>query len=40
MLEAIAENIWIVDGSEVGFHGFAYPTRMIIIRLANGDAWI
>lgn len=40
MLEAIAENIWIAEGSEVSFHGFAYPTRMVVVRLANGDAWI
>jgi hypothetical protein len=36
----IAENIWIVDGGNVNFHGFAYPTRSVVVRLQNGDLWI
>lgn len=36
----IAENIWIVDGDNVNFHGFPYPTRSVVVRLQNGGLWI
>ncbi|WP_210338503.1 hypothetical protein [Bradyrhizobium commune] len=36
----IAENIWIIEGSNVSFHGFPYPTRSVVVRLQNGDLWI
>lgn len=36
----VAENIWIVDGNNVNFHGFPYPTRSVIVRLQNSDLWI
>jgi hypothetical protein len=39
-LLAIAENIWIVDGDNVDFHGFSYPTRSVIIRLQDGGLWV
>jgi len=40
MLQSIADGIWIVEGSDVSFHGFPYPTRMVIVRLADGGLWI
>ncbi|MEP2990728.1 MAG: DUF4336 domain-containing protein [Parasphingorhabdus sp.] len=39
MLEQLAENIWIAEGDIVDFHGFPYPTRCVIVRLANQDLW-
>ncbi|RIA45667.1 uncharacterized protein DUF4336 [Hephaestia caeni] len=40
----VAERVWIVDGPEIrmefaGF-GMPFPTRMTIIRLADGGLWI
>ena len=40
LLEPIASGIWIAEGLDVCFHGFPYPTRMVIIRLSNGNLWI
>lgn len=38
MLEEFGPNIWIANGSTVtAAAGFRYPTRMAVIRLANGD---
>lgn len=39
-LVPLGENIWIAEGPVVSFFGFAYPTRMAVIRLANGDLFI
>jgi hypothetical protein len=33
-------SIWIVEGPEVNFFGFPYPTRMVVIRLDDGKSWI
>lgn len=40
MLEPIGPDIWLADGDCVDFHGFAYPTRSIIVRLQNGALWV
>ena len=32
--------IWIVDGPVASFHGFAYPTRMAVIRLQDGGLFV
>lgn len=40
MLEQLAENVWVVEGACVNFHGFAYPTRSVIIRLKSGQLWV
>lgn len=38
MLQQIGPQIWVADGPQiVAAAGFHYPTRMTIIRLANGD---
>ncbi len=39
-IEAVAENIWIAEGGNVSFYGFAYPTRSVIVRLDDGALWI
>ena len=39
-LKKIADEIWIADGPTVSFYGFPYPTRMALVRLANGDLWV
>ncbi|MFL5236518.1 MAG: DUF4336 domain-containing protein [Rhizomicrobium sp.] len=39
-LEPIGNSIWIAEGPVVSFEGFAYPTRMAVIRLENGDLFI
>jgi hypothetical protein len=36
----IAENLWVLDGKNVDFHGFAYPTRSVVVRLRTGGLWI
>ncbi len=39
-----APNVWMVEGPSVSFFGFPYPTRMVVVRLTEGDddgrAWI
>ncbi len=41
MLTAVGTNLWLAEGPAVSFLGlFAYPTRMAVARLANGDAWL
>ncbi|MBL8558452.1 MAG: DUF4336 domain-containing protein [Hyphomonadaceae bacterium] len=41
MLEPFGENIWIAAGGEASVAGFRYPTRMAVLRLADGGifAW-
>ena len=40
----LAEDVWVVDGPVVRMGAFGmqvpFPTRMTIIRLANGDLWL
>lgn len=40
MLRIFGDEIWIADGPAVSVAGFDYPTRMIVIRLRNGDLFI
>ena len=40
MLEPLGSNLWFADGGIVSFMGFAYPTRMVIVRLACGGLWL
>ncbi len=46
-LKAAAENVWIVDGPEIRmtypwlpFFSVPFPTRMTIVRLADGALWV
>ena len=40
MLEPLGQDLWFADGGTVSFHGFAYPTRMAVVRLADGGLWL
>jgi len=40
MLKQFGPDIWIADGTDVVVAGFHYPTRMAVIRLANGHLFI
>lgn len=40
MLTPFAENLWIADGAVAEVAGFRYPTRMAVVRLADGGLWI
>jgi hypothetical protein len=40
MLEELGPDIWIADGGAVSFFGIAYPTRMAVVRLADGGLWV
>jgi Domain of unknown function (DUF4336) len=40
MLDRIEGDIWIADGASVPFFGFPYPTRMTVVRLADGSLWV
>ena len=40
MLEEFGPSIYVADGPTVSFFGFPYPTRMALVRLANGSAWV
>lgn len=39
-LKPVAGDIWIVDGPPVTFFGAPFPTRMTVVRLADGGLWI
>lgn len=39
-LRQFAPDIWIADGPVTSFHGFAYSTRMAVIRLSNGKLFV
>lgn len=40
MLRQFGEEIWTADGPTVSVAGFAYPTRMIVIRLSDGALFV
>lgn len=40
MLTPFAENLWIADGAVAEVAGFRYPTRMAVVRLADGGLFI
>ena len=39
-LESFGPDIWVAEGPVVSFYGFPYPTRMAVIRLADGGLFI
>jgi hypothetical protein len=43
-LKPVAEGVWIVDGPVIrfGYLGlrFPFPTRMTVVRLADGQLWV
>jgi hypothetical protein len=40
MLEPLGPDLWVADGGTVSFNGFDYPTRMAVVRLADGGLWL
>jgi hypothetical protein len=40
MLKPLGRNLWFADGGDVSFKGFDYPTRMAVVRLADGSLWL
>ena len=40
MLEEFGPSIYVADGPTVPFYGFPYPTRMVVVRLSDGDVWV
>lgn len=39
-MQAFAQNVWIVDGPNVRDFGALFPTRMTVVKLANGSVWV
>ncbi|NHK26677.1 DUF4336 domain-containing protein [Parvularcula flava] len=39
-MQQFADSLWLADGGTVEVFGFAYPTRMAVIRLADGGVFI
>jgi hypothetical protein len=40
VLEQVGPDLWVAEGGIVSFFGFDYPTRMVVVRLANGGLWL
>jgi hypothetical protein len=40
MLHAFGEDIWFAEGPTTAVAGFRYPTRMVVIRLADGGLFV
>ena len=40
ILNEFAPSLYIAEGPTVSFFGFPYPTRMAIVRLADGKLWV
>ena len=38
-LQPLDTDIWLAEGPVVDFHGFPYPTRMVLVRLPDGALW-
>ncbi|WP_262690070.1 DUF4336 domain-containing protein [Kordiimonas aestuarii] len=39
-IEKIGDGIWVAEGRCVNFHSLPFPTRCVIVRLADGDIWV
>jgi len=40
MIAQFGADIYVSDGPAVPFFGFPYPTRMVLVRLADGNCWV
>jgi hypothetical protein len=40
MLEEFGPSIYVADGPTVPFLTFPYPTRMVVVRLADDSVWV
>ncbi len=39
-LKPVDSDIWVADGGWIRFYGIPFPTRMTVIRLADGGLWV
>lgn len=39
-LVPLAQDIWIAEGPVIRFWGIPFPTRMVVVRLADGGLWL
>jgi hypothetical protein len=40
MLEEFGPSLYLAQGPTVSFFGFPYPTRMAVVQLSDGSAWV
>jgi hypothetical protein len=40
MLQEFGQSLYIAEGPKVSFFGIPYPTRMAVIKLSDGGAWV
>ncbi len=40
MLEKFGPSLYVADGPTVPFLTFPYPTRMAVVRMSDGSAWV
>jgi hypothetical protein len=40
MFKDFGPSLYVADGPTVSFYGFPYPTRMAVVRLSDGSAWV
>ncbi|MEO8877000.1 MAG: DUF4336 domain-containing protein, partial [Polyangiaceae bacterium] len=36
----VATDLWIANGPHARISGFPFPTRMVVVRLADGGLWV
>jgi hypothetical protein len=39
-LKPVTAHVWVADGGWIRFHGVPFPTRMTVMRLADGGIWV
>lgn len=39
-LTSLGPDLWVADGGTVSFYTMPYPTRMVVVRLADGSLWV
>jgi len=39
-LKPVTSDVWVVDGGWIRFYGLPFPTRMTVVRLADGAIWV
>ncbi len=39
-LQSVGKDVWLCEGGNVSFYGFACSTRMVVVRLSDGGMWI
>lgn len=40
VLKPVSRDIWIADGGWIRLYGLPFPTRMTVVRLADGGLWV